>query len=489
MSGNHFLALDLGAGSGRVILAHVGKKIELEEIHRFRSEQLRLLGHYYWDVLRIFHELKQGLAACAQKGYKDVLGIGIDTWGVDFGLVGRNKILLGNPVTYRDARTDGMMESAFKKIAREEIYKTTGIQFMQINTLFQLLSMVEADNPLLAVCEQLLFMPDLFNFMMTGEQVSEYTIASTSQLMNAKEKSWAANIFAKLSLPMNIMGSIVPPGTIVGPLLGEIREETGLHNVDVIAPACHDTASAVAAVPAKGDSWAYLSSGTWSLIGVEVDEPIINDESLQGNFTNEGGVGSRIRFLRNVTGMWLLEESRKVWAKQGRNSEYDELLSLAAEATPFKSIVDPDHSLFLNPPDMVQAISDYCQHTHQPQPDDIGTCVRCILESLAIKYRFVFDRLQRLVKKRIDTIHIVGGGSQNEMLNQFTANATGAVVLAGPVEATALGNVIVQAVAKGVLGSIEEGREMISHSYPVKVYEPQDQEAWNEAFERHKDHF
>ncbi|MDH5705072.1 MAG: rhamnulokinase [Candidatus Aminicenantes bacterium] len=487
MSIERFIAFDFGAESGRAILGSLeGKKIRLEELHRFPNKQINVSGHIHWDMTYLLAELKKGLRSAVERGYRELLGLGVDTWGVDFGLVGRNNQILGHPYAYRDPRTQGMMEKAFQMMPREKMYSCTGIQFMQFNSVFQLLSMVESGSPFLEQCETLLFMPDLFNFLLTGQKCSEYTIASTSQLLNAKNNSWEPEIFEKLGLPFNIMAPVVQPGTSIGRLLPAIAEDTGILPVDVIAPACHDTASAVAAVPARSSNWAYLSSGTWSLLGVEIDAPVITEDSLKNNFTNEGGVGGTIRFLRNTMGLWLIQKCLKSWQKQGDSLGYDELESLAQEAQEFKCIVDPDDQAFLNPPDMPAAIVGFCQRTGQSFPEKKGEFVRCILESLALKYRFIIERINAMIPEAVEVLHIVGGGSRNELLNQFTANATGLPVIAGPVEATAAGNIMVQAIAKKILSGIEEGRRVVVRSFPLKDFHPVDQDKWNEVYNRVK---
>jgi len=475
---DHYLAVDFGAGSGRVMLGALEDTLKLREVHRFPNLQISVLGRMHWDILRLFFELEQGLAMTAGLGHRSVDGIGVDTWGVDFGLLGRGDTLLGNPVCYRDSRTDGMMDLAFKKISKDAIYRSTGIQFLQLNTVFQLLSMVESHDPLLDAAEKLLFMPDLFHFLMTGNTVTEYTIATTSQLLNAKTCKWEPELFESLNIPADIMQDIVAPGTGLGPLLPEIVRETGL-KANVIASASHDTASAVAAVPAGKGSWAYLSSGTWSLIGVETDKPIISVESVKGNFTNEGSVAGRIRFLKNVTGLWLLEECRRQWDKTEKRN-YDVLLGEAGQAGPFRSLINPDDGRFLNPPDMPTAIAGFCRETGQPVPETQGQFVRCILESMALKYRIVIHNLESLLGRKLDCLHIVGGGSRNSLLNQFTADATGLPVYAGPVEATAIGNILMQAVACRKLDSIEEGRDLVRLSFPMTTYEPKDTAAWED---------
>ncbi|HPG40965.1 MAG TPA: rhamnulokinase family protein [bacterium] len=484
---SEYLAFDLGASSGRGIIGAIEKgKISLQEIHRFENTQAQIMGHYHWDIIRLFTEMKYALSLAFKNGHRQISSLGVDTWGVDFGLVGRNNVLLGNPYCYRDARTDGMMDKVFNIVPAADIYRITGIQFMQFNTIFQLFSMVEENNPLLDIAEKLLFMPDLLNFLFTGEKVSEYSIASTSQLLNAVSKQWEPELFARLALPIDVMAEIVPPGTCVGKIMPEIMAETGAPEIDVIAPGCHDTASAIAAVPAQGKGWAYLSSGTWSLMGIEAEKPVITPASRENNFTNEGGVNGTIRFLKNIMGLWLLQSCRKNWANQGSAGDYDELLAAAAQAAPFRSIVDPDAPVFLNPPDMPEAITGYCNNTGQPAPTGKGEFVRAILESLALKYRYVIEKINSMIDEPVTTLHIVGGGSQNELLNQFAANATGLPVVAGPVEATALGNIMVQAIARGELASVNQGREIIRNSFQLKHYEPQDRNAWNDAYAKHR---
>jgi rhamnulokinase len=484
MNSAQFIALDFGASSGRVILATLGKTIRLEEMHRFPNQQIKIGPHYYWDVLKLFSEAKQGLKIVSEKSTNPISGLGVDTWGVDFGLIDPNGMLLSNPITYRDPRTDGMMEKTFEKMSRKDIYRLTGIQFLQFNTIFQLMSLVESNSSVLEAADQLLFIPDLMNYFLTGQKGVEYTIASTSQLLNAETRQWESTVFQKLGIPQQIMPLIQEPGTIRGQLLPDIADETGLGSLDVIATSAHDTASAVAAVPAQEQNWAYLSSGTWSVIGVELDQPIINETSAQNNFTNEGGVGRKIRFLQNVMGMWLLESCVKVWERNREKYRYDELLRLAEKAPSFHSIINPDDPSFLNPMNMVEVIQDYCRSHHQQIPETEGEIVRTILESLAFRYRWVLDKIEEMQGRKIKVLHIVGGGSQNQLLNQFTANATGRSVIAGPVEATALGNVIMQAISKGYISSIQEGRQLIRDSFPIKQFEPQNQDAWNTRYHK-----
>ncbi|NOZ60721.1 MAG: rhamnulokinase [Calditrichaeota bacterium] len=490
MAANYYLAFDFGASSGRAIIGKIeNDKISLEEIHRFPNGPIQILGHLYWDFPYLFNELKKGITLAVKKGFPDLQGMGIDTWGVDFGLISKDNQLIGNPFCYRDSRTDGMLERALAKMPKEKIYEITGIQFMQFNSLFQLFSMVETGNHLLNIADKLLFMPDLFNFFLTGEKLNEYTIASTSQLLNAKEKNWAGDIFSGIGLPEKLFSPIIQPGTMIGDVLPEIKQETGIKRLEVIAPATHDTASAVVAVPALTGNWAYLSSGTWSLMGIEADAPIISDDSMRFNFTNEGGVNGKIRFLRNVMGLWLLQRCMFQWELDGKKVSYKEMDSLVETAQPFRSIINPDDAIFLNPPEMTKAIQEFCERSDQPVPRTRGEILRTIFESLALKYRFIMDVVNSVHDKKIDRLHIVGGGSQNQILNQFTANALGIPVIAGPAEATALGNIVVQAIAKKELNSVEEGRELIANSFELKEFTPENRNQWEEAYQRVKNLF
>jgi sugar (pentulose or hexulose) kinase len=476
-----FLAFDFGAESGRAVLGTLdGRSIELEELHRFPNRHATILGHLHWDFNYLLNQLKKGLASAAERGHRELSGVGIDTWGVDFGLISKDGRLLEQPFAYRDSRTDGMLEKASELISKEEMYRLTGTQFMQINTVFQLLSLSE--STLLDEAETLLFMPDLFSFHLTGRRYSEYTIASTSQLLNARIRRWEPLIFEKLGLPFGLMAPLMEPGTVVGRLCPAIAVQTGIKDVDVIAPASHDTASAVAAVPAMSANWAYLSSGTWSLLGIEVDEPILSEASLRHNFTNEGGVGGKIRFLRNTMGLWLLERCRDAWKAAGESVDYAELTSLIEESKPFACIVDPDEPSFLNPPDMLAAVAAVCKRTDQAVPETKGEYGRAIFESLALKYRFILEKIVDVCAHPIEVLHIVGGGSQIELLNQWAADATGLPVVAGPTEATAVGNILVQAIAKHDLAGIEEGRGLVKRSFPLKVYEPQQRDDWLEIY-------
>lgn len=481
-----FLAIDLGAESGRGVVGLLDEgRLRLEEVHRFPNGPVRLLDSMHWDLLRLVAEIKTAVARCVQSHGSDIQAIGVDTWGVDFGLLGRGDVLLGNPYHYRDHRTDGMVEEAFRRVPREEIFAATGIQFMKLNSLYQLLAMRVQDSPLLEVAETLLLMPDLLNFLLTGNKVSEFSIATTTQFYDPRKRNWAYNLLEAMDLPSSILTPVVEPGTAVGTLLSSVAQEVGAGPVPVIAPAGHDTGSAVAAVPARGQDWCYISSGTWSLMGIESPEPLIDERSLRYNFTNEGGVGGTIRFLKNIMGLWLVQECRRTWERQGHAYSYAELATLAAEAPAFVSIVDPDDESFMAPADMPAAIRAFCARTGQPQPDGVGPTVRCALESLALKYRWVLEKLEEIRGRRLETIHIVGGGSQNRLLDQFAADATGRQVVTGPIEATAIGNVLMQAVACGYLGSLEEAREVVRRSFDVETFEPKERAGWEDAYGRY----
>jgi rhamnulokinase len=478
----NLLAIDLGAESGRgVIGAFDGSTIRLEVIHRFPNGPVATLDTLHWDALRLHSEILNALRAA---GTRNIACVGVDTWGVDFALLGRGGTLLGNPRHYRDPHTEGILERAFRVVPREQIYNRTGLQFLRFNTLFQLLALKESRSPLLDVAENLLFMPDLFHYFLTGIKVNEYTDASTSQMLDSVKRSWAYDLVGSFGLSSKLLGTIVPPGTVLGPLRASVAADTGLVPIPVIAPATHDTGSAIAAVPAAGDSWAYISSGTWSLMGVELPQPLINDETLAANFTNEGGVTGTTRLLKNIMGLWLVQECRRAWEKAGMAYSYEQLVKLAEAAPPFASLIDPDDSRFMLPPSMPAAIADFCRETGQPAPTEPGAVVRCCLESLALKYRWVLAKLEQFTGKKIGVIHVIGGGCQNALLCQWTADACGVPVLAGPVEATALGNVLVQAIGLGLIGNLSDGREIVRRSVEVVCYEPQNAERWDEQRKR-----
>ena len=485
-----YLALDLGAESGRGLLGRFdGERLALEETHRFANGPVRLLDTLYWDLPRLYDECKVAIrkAAVASAGLD---GVGIDTWGVDFALVGRNDTLLGNPVHYRDSRTNGMMEAAFRRVTKEQIYEITGLQFLPFNTLYQLLALKQAGSPLLDVAESLLMMPDVFGWLLTGRRVVERTDASTTQLLDPRSGQWSDELCAALELPRHILPGLIEPGTELGTLRTDVAEELGIASLTVLATAGHDTASAVAAVPARAPrgtgtpDWCYLSSGTWSLMGVEVPQPIINATTLRHNFTNEGGVAGTTRLLKNIMGLWIVQECRRTWARSGRDLSYDELIPQAQAARPFVSLVDPDDASFLFPCDMPARLASFCQRTGQVVPGDDGAFVRCALESLALKYRWTVERLEEILGAPIRTIHVVGGGVRNALLCQFTANACGRPVVAGPIEATAVGNVLMQAMARGRVESLADLRSIVARSFAVATYEPRDTAAWEQAAAR-----
>jgi rhamnulokinase len=483
---SNYIAIDLGASGGRVVLGRWdGARFVLEEMHRFLNEPVSAMGHLHWDVLRLWAEIKAGLSSYASKYTEAPDGVGLDTWGVDFALLDSAGALLGNPYHYRDLRTDGVPEQVFKIVPPEQIFAQTGIQFMQINTLYQLFSMVQNSDPQLDAARTLLLMPNLFYYWLSGQKVAEYTHATTTQCFDASERRWATDLLDRLHIPTHILPPVVLPGAKLGDMLPEVAAETGLkHSAPVIAIASHDTASAVAAIPGMDAHSAYISSGTWSLMGVEMLEPVLSERALALNFTNEGGVGGTIRLLKNIAGLWLLQECRRQWQREGHSYEWDELLLMAEQAPPFRSLVDPDATTFLSPGDMPATLRDYCRRTGQPEPESVGAVIRCCIESLALKYRQVLGNLEELVGHRLDTVRIVGGGCKNRMLCAFTADACNRPVAAGPVEATALGSVLVQAMARGELQSLAEGRQAVAASVSLETFEPRNPAAWGDAYAR-----
>ncbi|HEX4797513.1 MAG TPA: rhamnulokinase family protein [Humisphaera sp.] len=487
MASGNFLAFDLGAESGRAVLGTLtDSRLSLAEKHRFPNPTGRMNGHLHWNLLTQWEELKTGLRKTAHD--QPLLhGIGVDTWGVDFGLVAEDGTILGNPFHYRDSRTDGMMERAFRKVSREKIFDATGVQFMEINSLYQLFAMKEGGSPLLHAASTLLFVPDLFNYLFTGVRKSEFSIATTSQMYDPRAKGWAKGMLESLGLPTRIFPEIVPSGTVLGPLTDDVASECGAAAAPVIAPASHDTGSAVAAVPAEGSDWCYISSGTWSLMGVELPSPIVNDKALQYNYTNEGGVGGTIRFLKNIAGLWLIQELRRHWKKDGHDHTYAELTEMAGRARGLGYILDPSYKPFLSPGDMPAKVERFCRETRQPLPSSRGEYVRACLEGLALTYRKTLDGLEDVLGRKIATIHIVGGGSQNELLNQMTADACNRPVIAGPIEATAIGNILVQAMAIGAVKSLADARAIVRNSFEVKRFEPRAAKQWEGAYERYRE--
>ena len=481
-----YLAFDLGAESGRGVMGFFdGEKLRLEDVHRFANQPVQLLDTLHWNSLGLFAELKQGLAKAAAIHGREISGIGIDTWGVDFGLLDRYGELLGNPHHYRDHGNDGMLETAFQIVPREEIFEETGIQFLQINTLYQLIAMKLNHSPALDQAKTLLMMPDLLNYWFTGVKTTEFSIASTSQMVDPRTRTWSKNLLDRFGLPTEILTEIVMPGTVIGSLRPEIAEAFSCGSIPVIAPGEHDTASAIVSVPSEREDYAYLSSGTWSLMGVELKTPRISDESLKANFTNEGGACGTIRFLKNIMGLWLVQECRRTWLRQGREFDYSQLTQMASESSPFKSLIETDAPAFLSPADMPAEIRKFCLQTGQTPPESEGETVRCCLESLALKYRWALERLEEFRGKPISTLHIVGGGTQNRLLCQLTADATRRVVIAGPVEATAIGNVLLQAIGTGRLSSLEQAREVVRRSFALETYLPTPESGrWDEAYAR-----
>ncbi|MDR0534353.1 MAG: rhamnulokinase [Verrucomicrobiales bacterium] len=474
------LAVDLGAGSGRVLAGvYDGATLTLKELNRFPSEQVKDASGWHWDFDALFRHIKEGIKIAVSEYGEQVVSLGVDNWGVDYGLLDANGRLLAQPFQYRDNRTDGMMELAYSRMPQEEIYRRTGIQFMFFNTLYQLLA--ERD---LAKADQLLFMPCLVNYLLTGRKVNECSIASTGQLLDAKSQMWDLELIEKMGFPEKLFSKLEKAGTNLGPLLASVQQEVGETGLQVILPGCHDTASAVAGIPAVEREPVFLSSGTWSLIGRELPEPILTGESFRAGFSNESGVRDTVRFLKNIAGMWLLQESKRVWDANGEKLSYDEIVRLAAAEPAFGSLVDPDAADFQAPVDMTEAIANYCRRTNQTVPLTVGQIARCIFESLALKYRTVIEKLETLTGKPVGILHIVGGGSQNAMLNQFAADATNCRVIAGPVEATSLGNILMQLLSLGEISSLAEGRALVRNSFATTDYLPQNTAAWDEAAAR-----
>ena len=464
-------AVDIGAESGRVLVGTFdGRRLAIEDVHRFPNVPVTVAGTLHWDALRLFGDITTGLRKAGAAG--DVASVGVDTWGVDFALLDERGRLLANPVHYRDARTDGMVERAFSLVPRDEIYATTGVQFMAINTVYQLLAMASADDPLLRHADRLLMMADLFAHFLSGASVAEYTLASTSQALDASARDWARPMLERLGIPTGLLPEIVAPGTIVGGLAGALADAPGLTGARVVLPGSHDTASAVVGTPIASGSAAFLSSGTWSLIGLEVPEPVISDVTLAANLTNEGGVDGTIRLLRNVVGLWLVQESRRALWPDREPPSYEKLAGLAETAPAFTAFIDPDDERFLRPGDLPARVREFCAETGQPVPADTATLIRVLLESLALRYAAAIDQLAAASGHPVDGLHIVGGGSNHRLLCRLTAGATGLPVRAGPVEATAIGNLAVQAIAAGELASVAEARELAARSFPITTYDP-----------------
>lgn len=487
MRDRSFLAIDLGASSGRILSGDIGcNLLQIKEISRFSNPMLKKGVYWYWDIFRLYKHIKRGLKTYVNEVGEVPESIGVDTWGVDFGLLDQNRKLIELPLAYRAPLIQGAMEEFFRLIPREDIYRKTGIQFLPFNTLFQLYALYRKGSPVLKSAKYLLFMPDLINFMFTGITRSEFTIATTSQLYDPVKHEWINLFLEQMELSPDILPEVVAPGVVLGPVLKDISSLLGGASLSLVNVASHDTASGIAAVPAEGKNWAYISSGTWSLMGVECQDPVITPTAMRMNFTNEGGLGNTYRLLKNITGFWLLEECRRVWG-QCNSKSYAELLLAAAAARPFNSMIDPDHDSFLNPEDMPEAIRSYCRLTGQTEPGTEAAVVRCVLESLALKYRITLDKLRKISPHPIEKVYIIGGGSKNRLLCQFTANATGLPVLAGPAEATAIGNILVQAQASGLLSDVKEIRRLTARSFKQEVFQPQERDKWEKALKSLQD--
>ena len=465
------LAIDIGAESGRVMAVHFdGSGLQLEEAHRFANRALTVNGMLQWDILSLWREVQDGIA-CSRTQAAAPASLAVDTWGVDFGLLDGNGDLIGNPVCYRDSRTEGMMEAVFARVPKAEVFAQTGIQFMAINTLYQMMSLVENGSPHLEIAARFLTVPDLLNFWLSGAQVCEFSIATTTQMLNPFTRSWADGMLDRLGVPLHLFPEVVQPGTRLGTFDG----------IPVIAPACHDTGSAVAGVPAQTENFAYISSGTWSLVGLEVAKPVVCEAALAVNATNEGGVYGSFRLLKNVMGLWLLQQCRATWENSGRAYSYPELVSLAESAEPLRSFVEPNDERFLPPGDHPAHIRDFCAQSGQPRPQNDAAIARCVFESLALAYRDVLFELRTLTGRTIEVIHVVGGGSRNRLLNQLTADATGIPVLAGPSEATVIGNALVQLISLGELAHLDEGRQLVAEIGALERFEPRGQDAWQDV--------
>lgn len=475
------LAFDFGASSGRAIIGCFdGEKITLEEVHRFSNDPVSVGGTVYWDVLRLFHEIKQGIIKARMAGGFD--SIGIDTWGVDFGLIDSEGKLMENPIHYRDARTVGLVDEAFKTLPREKIYGITGIQFMELNTLFQLISLKKNRPWMLERADKMLFMPDLFAYMLTGKMCAEYSIASTSQIIDLQTKSWSKELLDAFGIKEDIFAPLVKPGTVLGNLTPEICEECGVDPVPVISVCGHDTQSAITSVPCEDGNFAFLSSGTWSLFGTELEKPIVNETSLNINITNEGGFDDTVGFLKNIIGLWLIQESRRQWQRQGEDYSYADLEKLALAAEPFRCFIDPDAPEFVPHGNIPKRVQEFCEKTGQYVPQTVGEIMRCIYESLVMKYKLTFEKLCECTQRDYPVIHVIGGGTKDTLLCRLTANSCDRTVKAGPIEATVMGNVAVQLMSDSSVADISEARKIVANSSELKVYEPAEVDKWEEAY-------
>ena len=476
------LAFDFGASSGRAIIGCFdGDKITLEEVHRFSNDPVSVGGTVYWDVLRLFYEIKQGIIKAKIAGGFD--SIGIDTWGVDFGLIDSEGKLMENPVHYRDARTVGLVDEAFKTMPKEKLYGITGIQFMELNTLFQLISLKKYRPWMLERADKMLFMPDLFGYMLTGKMCAEYSIASTSQLIDLDKKTWSKEILDAFGIKESVFAPLVQPGTVLGELSKEVCEECGVDPVPVISVCGHDTQSAITSVPCEDGDFAFLSSGTWSLFGTELDKPIVNETSMNINITNEGGFDGSTGFLKNIIGLWLIQESRRQWKREGKEYSYADLEKLALAAEPFKCFIDPDAPEFVPHGNIPERVREFCRKTGQYVPETVGEIMRCIYESLAMKYRLTFEKLRECTERDYPVIHVIGGGTKDGLLCQMTANSCDRTVKAGPIEATVMGNVAVQLMSDGSVKNIGQARKIVADSSELKTFELKDTDKWAGAYE------
>ena len=480
-----YLAVDLGASSGRVIAGCFdGRRLHLEEAHRFANTGCRVTDGWHWQILGLFAAIKKGLGQAGKTYGRSLVSAGVDTWGVDYGLVDRTGRLLGLPYMYRDERTNGVPEKVSRSISSARLYSITGLQSMPFNTLYQLCAEKAANERVLDAAHRILFTPDLIHYWLSGRMANEYTIASTSQMLDAKRGTWSKPLLESLGLPAHLFKNIVAPGSNLGPLLPDLRSELGISSMNIVVPGSHDTASAVAAVPTHEKKFAYLSSGTWSLLGTEINKPLLTEAARSANFTNEGGVGGTIRLLKNITGLWLIQECQRVWSEQGRAMNFTEIAAAAREAKPFAAVIDPDDASFSTPGDMPARIRAYCRSTGQRLPSGEGAMARVIYESLALRYRQVLLTLQDLTATTYNQLHIVGGGSQNVLLNQLVADSLQKPVCAGPAEATAIGNILMQMIAAGDLRSLDEGRALVRDSFEMKQYQPASATGWDDAHAR-----
>ncbi|GHT21039.1 L-fuculose kinase [Planctomycetales bacterium] len=490
----NYLAVDMGASSGRHIVGRFdGEYLELEELYRFDNAPVQMTGTFYWDLPGLWQHVQNGLQVAGAKYEGDITSVGVDTWGIDFALLDRNGKFLSNPVCYRDARTDGMMEKVFQTVSRNEIFQHTGLQFMQFNTLYQLFAMKKNNSPLFDIADTFLMMPDIFHYLLSGVKSVEFTNATTTQMFDPVKNSWAFPLLEKLGVPSKFLPQTAQPGTVLGSLRSELTALTNLNNTRVVLPGTHDTASAVMSVPATGSgnsrNWAYISLGTWALMGIESPKPLVNETVSSLNFTNEGGVGNTIRVLKNICGLWLLQECRRVWNTERRYQQleplsWDDMTRMTQQAKPLVSFIDPDAREFLSPTDMPKAIAAYCERTRQKIPESKGEILRCAQDSIALKFRQILEMCEKIGGEKIETIHIVGGGTKNRQMCQAAANACQRRVLAGPVEATAVGNIMMQAIASGSIKGISEARQIIRSSFDIIEFEPQDAGEWNDAYER-----